>query len=379
MDFRLTEHEKMIQSSARDFARRKVAPLAAEIDRTAEFPRELARECGQAGYFGLAYPREYGGNGAGYIGYALVIEQIAQASMTVSAIVAVTVLPAETIYRFGTEAQKREYLVPIAEGKIHASFCFTEPATGSDPAAITTRASLRDGRYIIDGQKTFISLSPVASQAILFARDQTTRVSAFIVPTSTPGYQVREQLETVGLRGFGTCLIFLDGVAVPESSILGASGEGYEMMLESISIERLGVAAQAVGVSQGALDLSVEYAGQRMAYGKPISRMPTIQWHLAEMASRIEAGRWLTYRTAFIRDQGQGIRNESAAAKLFCSQMAVEVTRMGMQVHGAYGTTKSLPMERLFRDAKMTEVYVGVSEIQRAIIAAGLLKSHHGL
>jgi butyryl-CoA dehydrogenase len=373
MDLNLSEREKMIQSTAREFAVREVLPRAAEIDRTAEFPRELAREMGRMGYFGLAYPPEHGGSSAGYVGYALVIEQLSRASMTVGAIVAVSILSQESLFRFGSEAQKKKFLVPLVEGNILGCFCFTEPATGSDPKAIATKARLDGRQYVIEGQKNFISLAPVASQAVVFAKDETKRVSAFVVPTSAPGFQLREPCETLGLRGFGACVIYLDSVRVPKQNLLGEKGAGYEIMLEAISVERVGVAAQGVGVAQAALDLSVEYAGQRVANEKPIARMPTIQWLLAEMASRIEAGRWLAYRAAFLRDQGQSIRNDSAMAKLFCSQMAVEVTRMAMQVHGAYGTMKSLPVERLYRDAKMTEVYVGVSEIQRAIIASHLI------
>ena len=374
MDFNLSEREKMIQSTAREFAVKEVLPRAAEIDRTAEFPRELAREMGRMGYFGLAYPPEYGGSGSGYVSYALVIEQLSRASMTVGAIVAVSILSQESLFRFGGEAQKKKFLVPLVEGRILGCFCFTEPATGSDPKAVATKAKLDGRQYVIEGQKNFISLAPVASQAVVFAKDETKRVSAFIVPTSAPGFELREPCETLGLRGFGACVIYLDSVRVPKGNLVGEKGGGYEIMLEAISVERVGVAAQGVGVAQAALDLSVEYAGQRVAYEKPIARMPTIQWLLAEMASRMEAGRWLAYRAAFLRDQCQSIRNDSAVAKLFCSQMAVEVTRMAMQVHGAYGTMKSLPVERLYRDAKMTEVYVGVSEIQRAIIASHLIK-----
>jgi butyryl-CoA dehydrogenase len=373
MDLNLSEREKMIQSTAREFAVREVLPRAAEIDRTAEFPMDLAREMGRMGYFGLAYPPEYGGSSAGYVGYVLVIEQLSRASMTVGAIVAVSILSQESLFRFGSEAQKKKFLVPLVEGNILGCFCFTEPATGSDPKAIATKARLDGRQYVIEGQKNFISLAPVASQAVVFAKDETKRVSAFVVPTSAPGFQLREPCETLGLRGFGACVIYLDSVRVPKQNLLGEKGAGYEIMLEAISVERVGVAAQGVGVAQAALDLSVEYAGQRVANEKPIARMPTIQWLLAEMASRIEAGRWLAYRAAFLRDQGQSIRSDSAVAKLFCSQMAVEVTRMAMQVHGAYGTMKSLPVERLYRDAKMTEVYVGVSEIQRAIIASHLI------
>jgi butyryl-CoA dehydrogenase len=374
MDFNLSEREKMIQSTAREFAGREVQPLAAHIDRAAEFPMDLVRMMAKIGYFGLPYPPEYGGSGSGYVSYALVIEQLARASMTVGAIVAVSILSQESLFRFGSEAQKGEFLVPLVDGSILGCFCFTEPATGSDPKAIATKATPWRGRYVIEGEKKFISMAAAASLAIVFAKDETKKVSAFIVPTSARGFQLREPCETLGLRGFGAYTVYLDSVRVPSGGLLGEKGGGYEIMLEAISVERVGVAAQAVGVAQAALDLSVEYAGQRVAQEKPIARMPTIQWLLAEMASRIEAGRWLCYRTAFLRDQGQSIRNDSAVAKLFCSQMAVEVTRMAMQVHGAYGTMKSLPVERLYRDAKMTEVYVGVSEIQRAIIASHLIR-----
>jgi butyryl-CoA dehydrogenase len=374
VDFNLNEREKMIQSAAREFAQKEVLSQAAEIDCTARFPLEMARKMGGMGYYGLPYPAEYGGGKAGYVAYALVIEQLSRASMTVGAIVAVSILSEEAIFRYGDERQKSESLVPLASGNILGCFCFTEPATGSDPRAISTRARRDGGDYIIEGQKSFVSLAPVASQAVVFAGDETGRISAFVVPTSATGFVLREPCETLGLRGLGTSVVYLDGVRIPGENLIGEKGGGYEIMLEAISLERVGVAAQAVGTSQAALDLSLDYAKQRAAYGRPIAAMPTIQWLLAEMASRLEAGRWLTYRTAFVRDQGRPVRSESAMAKLFCSQLAVEATRMAMQVHGAYGTMKSLPVERLYRDAKMTEVYVGVSEIQRAIIASGLIR-----
>lgn len=374
MDFSLNEREKMVQNAARDFAQRSVFPLAAEIDRTADFPRDLAAEMGRMGYYGLPFPPEYGGCGAGYIAYVLVIEQLSRASMSTGAFVAVSVLSEESLFRYGSESQKRNHLLPLTTGSIHGCFCFTEPATGSDPRAIATRARPEGEEYVIDGQKNFIAAAPMASQALVFAKDESNRISAFVLPTSSDGFILRESCETLGLRGLMPSVIYLDGVRIPKSNLVGAKGEGYNILLEAISVERIGVAGQCIGVSQAGLDLAVEYARQRLAYNKPISDMPTIQWLLAEMASRAEAGRWLTYRTAFLRDSGCSIQSESAAAKLFCSQMAVDVTRMAMQVHGAYGTMKSMPIERLYRDAKMAELYVGVSEIQRAIVANHVLR-----
>ncbi len=374
MDFDLNEQERMVQSAARDFAMKEVMPRAADIDRTAEFPLDLAREMGRMGYLGLAYPHSYGGAGAGYLGYALVIEQICQASMTVGAIVAVSILSEECLYRYGTEEQKSRYLVPLLKGDMLGCFCFTEPATGSDPKAVTTRARSEGGEYVIEGQKNFISVSPVADIATVFAKDDTGRVSVFIVPARSPQFEIREACQTLGLRGMGTSVVYLDGIRVPEENLLSPQGRGFDIMLEAISMERIGVSAQGVGVGQAALDMSIEYAKHRDAYGKPITEFATIQWLIAEMASRIEAGRWLTYRTASLRDQGQDVKHESSVSKLFCSQMAVEVTRMAMQVHGSYGTIGSMAIERLYRDAKMTEVYVGVSEIQRVIIAKNLVR-----
>lgn len=373
MDFELNDLEKILQSAAWDFARKEVQPLAAEVDRSGEFPLALVKRMGELGYLGLPYPRSYGGAGAGYIGYTLVIEQVCRCSATVGAIIAVSSLFQESLFRFGNETQKLRYLVPAASGNSLACFAFTEPDTGSDPKAITTVARQSNSGYLVTGQKNFISLSPVAQFSLVFARDETGLVSAFIIDASDSRFVIQEACQTIGLRGLGTSMIYLDSIPVNGDDLLGEKGRGYEILLEAISLERVGVSAESVGIAQAALDLSVDYARQRIAYGKSIAKMPTIQWLLAEMDSRLEAARWLTYRVAWLRDRGLDIRKESSEAKLFASQAAVDVTRMAMQVHGAYGTMKSLPVERLYRDAKMVEVYVGVSEIQRVIIASSLM------
>lgn len=377
MDFKLSEHEKMIQRTARDFAERSVRPLAMEIDRKCEFPFELAREMGSMGYFGLPYPPEYGGGGAGYISYVLVIEQLCRAAMVAGAIIGVNSLAEESIFRYGSKEQKQRFLVPLAKGEKLSSFAFTEAATGSDPIAIETRARPDGDDYVITGQKQFVALSPASQVAVVFAReekDEAGRVSAFIVETSSPGYHMRHPCETLGVRGLCPAVIYLDEVRVPKENLLGEPATGYGIMLEAISVGKLAVAAEAVGVGQGALELSLNYARDRKAYGNPIAELLSIKWLLAEMASRVEASRWLTYKTASLRDQGVSIMKESAMAKLFASQAAVDVTRMAMQVHGAYGYMKDMEIERLYRDAKLTEIYEGVSEIQRVIIADHLLR-----
>jgi len=373
MDFNLSEQQKMLQRMAKEFATKSVKPLAAEIDSSGQFPFDLAREMGERGYQGLPYPAQYGGSEVGYTSYTLALEQICQASMTVGAIMAVNTVPEEAIFRFGSEGQKETLLAPLTQGKLLGSIAFTEAETGSDPEAITTISRKSGDGYVITGQKHFVALAPAADLVLVFTKREGKGLNAFIIDTSSPAYNVREPCETMGLRGLGTSLVYLDEVYVPQKNLLGEEGQGFEILLEAISLGRLGVAVEGIAVAQAALELSIDYAKQRKAWGKRIARLPTIQWHLAEMVSRIEAGRWLVYRTAFLRDQGSDIKYESSVAKLFASQIAVEVTRMAMQVHGSYGTMTTMPIERLYRDAKMTEIYVGISEIQRNLIASHLI------
>jgi len=375
MDFNLTEQQKMLQNLAKDFAEKEVAPRAAEIDRTGEFPLNLAKEIGKKGFQGLPYPAEYGGSSAGYTSFVIVLEQLCQASVAVGAIMAVNTVPEEGIYRFGNEEQKQRLLKPLAKGDWLGGIGFTEADTGSDPRLIKTVARRRGSGYIINGQKMFMSLAPVLKMVLLFARrEKEEGLNAFIIDSSSSGFSIQEILDTMGLRGLGTSIVNLDDVYVPGENLIGEEGQGFDILLEAISVERMSVAMQGVAVAQAALDLSLDYARQRAAAGRPISKMQAIQQQLAEMASRIEAARWLVYRTAFLRDQGQSIQYESSMAKLFASQVAVEVTRMAMQVHGSFGTMKSLPVERLYRDAKMTEIYVGISEVHRSIIANRLIR-----
>ena len=373
MDFNLSEQEKMLQTMAKEFAIKSVQPRAAEIDHGGQFPFDLAKEMGNRGYQGLPYPTKYGGSEVGYVSYALVVEQICQASMTVGAIMAINIVPEEAIFRFGNEQQKKTFLTPLAQGRLLGGIAFTEAETGSDPEVITTIARKSGNGYVITGQKHFVALAPAANLTLVFTKYEGKGLNAFIVDTSSPGFTIREPCETMGLRGLGTSVVYLDDVYVPQQNLLGEEGQGFDILLEIMGIARLGVAVEAVAVAQSALELSIDYARERKALGRPIAKLPSIQWHLAEMVSRIEAGRWLVYRTAFLRDEGLSIKYESSVAKLFASQVAVEVTRMAMQVHGSYGTMKSMPVERLYRDAKMTEIYVGISEIQRNVIASYLV------
>lgn len=374
MDFNLNEQQKMLQRLAKEFAADVIKPQAAQIDAEGQFPFELAKEIGSRGYQGLPYPAEYGGSGAGYLSYVLVLEQLCQASMTVGAIMAINTVPQEAIFRFGTEEQKERLLTPLAEGKKLGSIAFTEAETGSDPREITTTSKKSGDGYVVTGQKQFVALAPAANLALAFARSEGKGLNAFVIDTSSEGYNLREPCQTMGLKGLGASVVYLDEVYVPGKNLLGREGQGFEILLEAIMLGRLGVATEAVAVAQEALDISLDYARERKASGRPIAKLPAIQWHLAEMASRLEAARLLLYKTAFLRDQGDDIKYQSAVAKLFVSQVAVEVTRMAMQVGGSYGTMTTMPLERLYRDAKMTEIYVGISEIQRNIIAEYLIR-----
>ncbi len=373
MDFNFTEQELMIQAEAKDFANKLVKPRAAEIDRTGEWPSDLVQEMAKLGFFGLQLPTEYGGADAGYKCYVLTVEQISQASMTVAAIIAINALSEEAINRYGSEEQKQKFLRPLAEGKHIAMFAFTEAATGTDPKAITTTVHPKGDHYILNGEKTFSALAPGAGVAVIYAKDETGRVSAFIVDPSSEGFVISKPWETMGLRGSGTCQLSLNDVFVPQENLLGRKGEGYDVLLLSINVGQLGICAEAVGTAQAALEMSLDYARNRPAHGKPMLQLPTIQSYIGEMASRIEAARWLTYRTAAIKDEGGSIRKDVAMAKLVASQAVVDITNMAMQIHGAYGYTKDLQIERLYRDAKITQIYEVVSEIQRIIVAASLI------
>ena len=373
MDFNLSEPQKMLQRLAADFAADVIQPRAAEVDAQNQFPADLAEELGKRGYQGLPYPARCGGSQAGYLSYALVLEQLCQASMTVGAVMAINTVPEEAIFRFGTQEQQERLLSPLATGEMLGSIAFTEAETGSDPRAITTTSEKSGDGYLATGQKQFVALAPAANLALVFARAEGKGLNALVIDTASKGYNLREPCETMGLKGLGTSVVYLDGVFVPEENRLGREGQGFAVLLEAISLGRLGVAVEAVAVAQAALDISIDYAKERKTSGKLIAKLPAVQWHLAEMATRIEAARLLVYRAAFLRDQEQDIKYESSLAKLFASQVAVEVTRMAMQVCGSYGTMTSMPVERLYRDAKMTEVYVGISEIQRNIIAEDLI------
>ncbi|MBN1856948.1 MAG: acyl-CoA dehydrogenase family protein [Dehalococcoidia bacterium] len=372
MDFELNGVELDVIKTAHDFAESRVRPRARDIDEQDKFPSDLAAEMGRLGLFGLHMPEEYGGTNLGYKAYVLAIEELCSVSMTVGAIMAINALAQECLVRFGTDAQKKRFLPPLVAGESLSTFAFTEGQTGSDPRAITTVAVLDDDDYVLSGEKTFASLAHSASVAIIFAKDDTGKVSAFLVDPKSEGFIIEKEIEMLGVRGEDVCPVMLDHVRVPRENLLGEAGKGYGVLLTAINVGQLGISAEAVGIARGALAMSLSYAKDRMVKDKPMTDLPTTQSLLGEMAARTEAARWLTYRTADLKDHNRLTGKHASMAKLFASQAANDVVDMAMQIHGSYGYTKELEIERLYRDAKVTQIYEVVSEVQRLIIGATL-------
>ena len=373
MDFELTEQEKMVQTMARDFAGKTVSPKASEIDAAGKFPAEIVNEMSKLQFFGIPFPKEYGGVGASWQSYVLAIEQLSYPLLLCGALIAVEALSAQPIFCFGTEEQKQKYLVPVLSGEKLSCLGFTESMTGADPKAIVSRASRSGEEYIITGEKNFVTPAACADVLVTFARDDTEKLSAFIIDIPSKGLEIGKPIDTLGMRGAGACPASLNGVHVPLKNLLGETSRGYDILLEGVNVSKLGIAAAGVGLSQAALDMSLDYARQRIVYGKPQSSMPNIQYLLAEMVSRIESIRWLTYRAASLKDSaGTSFSLFSAIAKLHAADVATVVTTMAMQIHGAYGFTRDLHIERLYRDARAIGIIEGSSEIQRTIIANSL-------
>jgi hypothetical protein len=374
MDFDFSDAEQDVIATAKAFAATRARQRAREIDEQNRFPSDLVAEMGRLGLFGLHMPEQYGGTALGYKSYALAIEQLCSVSLTIGAIIAINALAQESILRFGTEEQKRRYLPPLVAGESLSTFAFTEGLTGSDPRAITTTAVPDGDAYVISGEKTFASLAPSASIAVIFAKDDSGKVSAFLIDPHSEGFIIEKEIEMMGVRGEDVCPVMLDHVRVPRANLLGQPGQGFNVLLTAINVGQLGIAAESVGIAEGALRMSLDYARNRTVRERPMTDLPTIQALLGEMSARTEAARWLTYRTADLKDKGRHSGKDSATAKLFASQVANDVVDMAMQIHGSYGYTKDLEIERLYRDAKVTQLYEVVSEVQRLIIGSSLAR-----
>ncbi|MBW1861534.1 MAG: acyl-CoA dehydrogenase family protein [Deltaproteobacteria bacterium] len=373
-----TMKQAVIRRTVRKFAEERLSPAAVEMDATEEFPMEMAREMATLHYFGLEVPEKYGGAGLDAVSYSIVIEEISRscAAMGLCLVVhnGVAVYP---VYKFGNEEQKQNFLVPMAKGEKIGTFCLTEPNAGSDASSLETIA-IRDGNgYILNGNKVFVSNGGVSGFNLIFAitslSDKRKGYSVFIVESEREGLEKGPAEALMGMRGNPVCPIVLNDCRVPEENRLGGEGEGMKIALSTLNGGRIGIASQALGIAQASLDVSLKYAKERYQFGQSISKFGAVQNFLADMETRIQAARLLTYRASHLKDQDLPHVKESAMAKLYASEVAVEATRIGLQIHGGYGYTKAYPIERYYRDAKICEIYEGTSEIQRIVIARNLM------
>lgn len=386
MNFDLTEEQAMLRDTARSFARKEVLPKAAEIDRDHRHPSELVARMGELGMLGIAVPEQYGGAEMDNVGYALAMEEISRACASTGVIMSVNnSLVCDPILRFGTEAQKKEFLVPLASGQKLGCFALSEPEAGSDAAAQTTIATPDKGaegadEWVLSGTKNWITNGPVADVCVLFAMTDKSKgyrgISAFIVPMDTPGVRTGEPDDKLGIRGSKSSQIFLDDARLPRSALLGEVGGGFKVALSTLDGGRIGIAAQALGIARACLEDALDYALQRKTFGQPIAHHQAIQWKLADMATELDAARLLTLRAAAMKDAGGRYGKEAAMAKLYASDVANRAAREAIQIFGGNGYVTEFPVERHFRDAKITEIYEGTSEIQRIVIANYLIKEH---
>jgi len=383
MDLALNEEQEMIRKMARDFAQNEVAPVAAELDERHEPPLANLKKMAELGFMGLAIPEEYGGIGTDSVSYVIAIEEISKACASTGVILAVhNSLGSHGLVAFGAEEQKRKFLTPLASGQWIGTFGLTEPETGSDAASIKTRAVLDGDEYVINGTKQFITSAPFAHLFVIFAVTDPSKghrgLSAFLVEKDTPGFSLGREENKMGIRAASTCGLVFEDCRVPVVNRLGEEGEGFKVAMASLDAGRIGIAAQAVGIAQGAYEAALAYAKERHQFGQPIAEFQGIQWMLADMATRIEAARLLTYQAALAKDRakktGKRYSKEAAMAKLFASETAVWVTQKAVQIHGGYGYIKEYAVERYYRDAKITEIYEGTSEIQRIVIAHQILR-----
>ncbi|MGB9723332.1 MAG: acyl-CoA dehydrogenase family protein [Chloroflexia bacterium] len=379
MDLTLTEEQRMIRDMARDFAEKELLPRAAERDEKEEFPSEALRKMGELGLLGLMVPEEYGGSFVDTVSYCLALEEIARGCAATSLIMAVhCTTGCYPLVRFGTEEQKRRYLPKLASGEWLGGFALTEPGAGSDAAAVATTA-VRDGdSYILNGVKTFITSGNQARLLNVFAtmdRSKGTKgITAFLVDTSRPGFQVDSIEKKMGMRASHTAQIVFQDYRVPVEDRLGEEGEGFKIAMVTLDAGRIGIAAQAVGIARAAFEAARRYALERVQFGQPIAQFQAIQWMLADMATGIEAARLLAWSAALKKDRGERHTKEAAMAKLFATEMASEVCDKALQIYGGYGYSRDYPVERYLRDARVTRIYEGTSEIMRLVIANQLLR-----
>ncbi|MHB8526306.1 MAG: acyl-CoA dehydrogenase [Candidatus Acidiferrales bacterium] len=381
MDLGLTEEQKLLQRTVRDFAESEVKPLAKEIDESGHFPRETFRKAAELGLTGIAVPEQYGGTGMDHVSYTIVIEEISRVCASTGVILSVqNSLYCDPVYRFGTEQQKERFLAPFARGEKIGCYALTEPEAGSNAAALRTKAVLTGDKYIVNGTKSWITNGGAADAAIVYTNTQPEKgekgITALVIERGTPGFAVGKEEKKLGINATACCELSFNDCEIPVGNRIGEEGEGYKVALSTLDGGRIGIASQATGIAQGAFEAALAYAQQRQAFGHPIAEFQAIQFMLADMATEIDAARLLVRKAAWKQETGARFSMEASIAKLFASEMATRVTHKAIQIHGGNGYSREYPVERAYRDARITEIYEGTSEIQRLVIAAWVLKAY---
>lgn len=379
MEFKLTEEQELIRSNMREFAVKHVDPIAAEIDENSRHPAELFKKLAEGDWMGVPIPVEYGGAGADYLTHIVAIEELSRSCASTGFTVSIHVgIASMLILLYGSEEQKQKYLVPLARGQNLGAFVLTEPGAGTDVMAATTTAVLDGNDYVLNGVKTFTSNGPTGGTYLVFAWTDKEAgrkgMSAFVIPRDTPGMKAGEHFQKMGLRSSQTSEMVFKDCRVPKENLIGKEGAGLAMAMNGFDHGRTGIAAQSVGIIQAALDESIRYSKERVQFGAPIARQQAISFMIANMATDLAAARFLTYNAAWLRDQGQPFSKEAAMAKLFASEAAMRHTTKAVQIQGGYGYCKGAKVERLMRDAKITEIYEGTSEAQRMVISGNVLR-----
>ncbi len=379
MEFSYTKHETLFLEMIRDFTEKEVKPLAAEIDEQERFPIETVEKMAKTGIMGMPFPVKYGGAGANNQLYAMAVEELSRACATTGVVVSAhTSLCCAPIYEFGTEEQRMKYLPNLCSGKWIGAFALTEPNAGTDAASQQTMAVEEDENFILNGNKIFITNAEYANVYIIFAMTDkslgTKGISAFIVEKGMPGFKIGKKELKMGIRGSATCELIFENCVIPKENLLGRIGDGFRIAMKTLDGGRIGIAAQALGIAQGAMDETIKYVKERKQFGKPIGRFQNTQFQLADLSVKIEASRLLVRQAAWKKDQKLPYSHEAAQAKLFAAETAMEMTTKAVQFHGGYGYTREYPVERMMRDAKITEIYEGTSEVQRMVIAANLMR-----
>ena len=379
MDYSLTKEQEFVRQMVRDFAENEVKPIAAEIDETERFPMENVKKMARYHMMGIPFAKEYGGAGGDAISYAIAVEELSRVCGTTGVILSAhTSLGATPIEKFGTEEQKQKYLVPLAKGEKLGAFGLTEPNAGTDAAGQQTTAVLEGDHYVLNGSKIFITNGGVADIFIVFAMTDKSKgtkgISAFIVEKGFEGFSIGKVENKLGIRASSTTELVFENCIVPKENLLGREGKGFGIAMSTLDGGRIGIAAQALGLAQGAFDEAVAYMKERKQFGKSLSKFQGLQWMVADMDVQIEAARQLVYKAAYRKQQGLPYSVDAARAKLFAANVAMEVTTKAVQLFGGYGYTKEYPVERMMRDAKITEIYEGTSQVQQMVIAGSILR-----